>query len=268
MGYVPARLRYRYRCLKRAVPSAHDEYVPAFEVLRVVESVIYLVLVLTRHAQHPEVPGAPDPHYYPERLEALFVGDYYFDETAPVDDLLDPLDFRLYAPPERLFLYLFDKRLFYFLRELEVACGDHVRRVRVYVFSLREIHDGRKGLGGFEYLEPETVSFRFERGGHTGDAGPDYHEVEYTAVPERLTAFEEPLVPEYVHHRPGPGIGGEFQERYPGEVSGYVESGDVRRVVLFHLRQLLDNPRGPLGVEPPGVSFYQSEHLVSSVGIK
>src|SRR3990167_6594862 len=184
MGYVPARLRYRYRCLESAVPSAHDEYVPAFEVLRVVESVIYLVFVLTRHAQHPEVAGAPDAHYYPQRLEALPVGDCDFDETAPVDDLLDPLDFRLYAPPQGLFLYLFDKGLFYLFSELEVSGGDHVSRVRVYVFSLREIHDGRKGLGGFEYLELEPVSFRFERGGHPGNAGPHYHEVEYTAVPE------------------------------------------------------------------------------------
>ena len=50
----------------------------------------------------------------------------------------------------------------------------------------------------------------------------------------------------------------------PAEFADDVEPGDVRRVVLFHFRELLDNPRGPLRVEPPRVSFYHSEHLVSS----
>lgn len=131
--------------------------------------------------------------------------------------------------------------------EVHVSGGFHIRGIGVDRFFSREVADCGEGLGGFEDFEIDVRLRCFDRRGHACDASADNSQIECVA------AFLEILFIEDGLDSFRAGVGGEFQERNPGEVSDNADSGDITGAVVVDVGGLFDSAGGPFSVKPVGV---------------
>jgi hypothetical protein len=254
-----AALRERDRRLQRAVAAADDEHRLARELLGIVQAVEDLAGILAGHAELAEVARAADRDDHTAREELLAAAQPHRELAAFAFDAFHVRDPRPDAALERLCVELGDQRLLHRRAELQLARRRHVGRVGEDRLRLREVDDRRERFARFEQLELEPGLLRFERRRHPGHAAADDHQV-LDAWLALLRFRVEAGVGDDRPHRARAGVGGELEQRDPGQVADDVEPGHVGRAVLADLGQLLDGPRGPAGVEPLRVATDEADH--------
>src|SRR5262249_1295610 len=100
--------------------------------------------------------------------------------------------------------------------------------------------------------------FRLHRRSDSGDTGADNREVYgfrvATAATGEVGLHEDP------HHGPGARVGGEFEQRNPGQVSDDAHSRYGCCPVLSNIGKLLDGSRRPYRMEPVLVASDEVGH--------
>jgi hypothetical protein len=143
-----------------------------------VETVRHFFEVFAGNAELPEVAAPADRDEDAARAERRSPGNVDEERVRLPLDAFRAERLRLDARGVGLRAQLVDERLLHVGGDAELSRRSHRLGVRVDRLRLREVDDRGEGFGRFKDGVGEPAPLGLERGGHSGDAGADDHEVE------------------------------------------------------------------------------------------
>ncbi len=212
---------------ERTVATADDQRLLALEVHRIVQPVVDVAAVFSRHVELAEAPAAADRDDRAQRTDLAPAGEFGDHQPGAAPDFSDRSV--THRDPPGLFFELGEQIFLDVRGDLKLARGCHLLGIRVDRFGLGKVGDRLEAPFGLVNGEPEALRPGFDGRRHACDAGADDQQVQQVriAVASTLAIALKPGVARNRTHRPGARIERQFEQWDPGQIAGDVKAGHV-----------------------------------------